>query len=177
MHSLRDNVSPILINFYVEARILRGDKWLDQDNRLTPKAIQFLDNLQASFKKVKRKAAIVSLGAEGMENIIKYRELFPKGLLPTGSAARQPVKELEERFIWFFNTYPEYDWDTVLEATARYVDDFETRSFEFMRNSGFFIKKQDKQGTTVISDLATWCGLVSEPDMVEQMETSSVRVV
>ena len=45
-----------------------------------------------------------------LTNLTIYREMFPKGLLPSGQAARVPIKELEKKMTWFFENY-KYDWE------------------------------------------------------------------
>ena len=72
---------------------------------------------------------------------MEYREIFPKGKLPSGELARQSVKELQDKFVWFFKTYPEYDWDLVLDATEYYVDTFAKKNYMYMATSSYFIKK------------------------------------
>jgi len=99
---------------------------------------------------------------EDLANIEKYREMFPKGNLPSGQPARSPVKELEKKFIWFFTNYY-YSWETILEATKKYVEQYEAEGFMYMKTSNYFIYKTnpDKTGT---STLASFCDMILDID-------------
>lgn len=92
------------------------------------------------------------------ENIIKYNELFPKGKKSGSSVSfRTNPKELYEKFKWFFQEYPEYDWNTVLTATEKYVKHFEEScDYTYMQTSKYFIKKDDKHKVST-STLSTHC--------------------
>jgi hypothetical protein len=100
---------------------------------------------------------------EWEENIIKYNEFFPKGKRPDSSHAyRTNPKELYERFIWFFNEYPDYTWDLVMQAVEQYADGFkESGDYTYMTNSKYFIKKEDKN-RQIASGLATMCWNIVE---------------
>lgn len=92
------------------------------------------------------------------ENIKKYNELFPKGKKEGSSISfRTNPKELYDKFKWFFQEYPEYDWEIVLTATEKYVKIFEeSNDYTFMQTSKYFIKKDDKNRVTT-STLSTHC--------------------
>jgi hypothetical protein len=68
------------------------------------------------------------------------------------------VKTLENSFRWFFDNYS-YSWDIILEATTKYVDDYEMKNYEFMRTSQYFVRKQNTDKTWD-SDLATYCDMI-----------------
>jgi len=100
---------------------------------------------------------------EWEEHITKYNECFPKGKRPDSTHAyRTNPKELYERFIWFFNEYPEYTWDLVHQATEQYIESFKEQSdYTYIQSSKYFIKKDDKNKQTV-SGLATMCWNIVE---------------
>jgi hypothetical protein len=60
--------------------------------------------------------------------------------------------------MWFFANYS-YSWDTILQATAYYVDTYEKQKFMYMKNSQYFIRKQIT-GATFESDLANYCEII-----------------
>ena len=147
----------------MEMRVLIADGYLNKELEITPKGHYAIEKIESHYEvddgKIKKK---LGLTAKDLENIGKYREIFPKGNLPSGSPARISVKELEKKFIWFFNNY-QYDWDTILKATKKYVQQYESEGYKFMKTSGYFIYKNglDRSGG---STLATYCDMVLEGD-------------
>lgn len=97
------------------------------------------------------------------ENIKKYNEMFPKGKKAGSSISfRTNPKELYDKFKWFFQEYPEYDWEMVLNATEKYVKMFEDScDYTFMQTSKYFIKKDDKNKVST-STLSTHCYNIAE---------------
>jgi hypothetical protein len=97
------------------------------------------------------------------EKIKQYNELFPKGKKEGSSVSfRTNPKELYEKFKWFFQEYPEYDWDMVLNATEKYIKVFEEAcDYTYMQTSKYFIKKDDKNKVTT-STLSTHCYNIAE---------------
>ena len=49
--------------------------------------------------------------------------------------------------------------ETILYATEKYVSEYELKRYEYMRNSQYFIRKQNLD-KSFESDLATYCELV-----------------
>ena len=98
---------------------------------------------------------------------IPHREIFPKGRLPSGELGRQSPKELQDKFVWFFKTYPEYDWDLILDVTEFYVDTFSKKNYLYMASSSYFIKKT-LPTKEVCSKLADYCQQVLDnPDLLK----------
>jgi hypothetical protein len=46
--------------------------------------------------------------------------------------------------MWFFETYPEYNWEMILNVTKKYVDVTLENDVRYLQSSKYFIKKQDK---------------------------------
>lgn len=154
---------PRLINAHAELRGLRAGEWIKEDNSLTEKANILLSELSSFFLARKKKAAGDLMGNEFAENMQKYVEIFPRMKLPSGKQARVHITNLETGFRWFFEKYS-YSWEVILKATNNYVTEYEKRSYEHMRTSQYFIRKQmpDKTWT---SDLADYCSIVDDaPD-------------
>ena len=139
-----------LINFHVENNLLRS-AGLIEDFKLTPKGSELLNALLP--KKLKKQKPVFT---EWKDKIEEYNNLFPK-LRKEGTKVgfRSNPKELLDKFVWFFEQYPEYDWDKVLEATKMYVESFEG-DYTYMQLSKYFLKKEDKN-RAVTSNLATMC--------------------
>jgi len=172
--SLQESVQALYLNTQVELRILKNSGWLDEQNHLTKKAEALLDDVESTFsKKVTRKRRF-QLGDEHLQRINEYRELFPKGKLPSGKYARDNIKELLTNFSWFFETYPEYGWDVILQATKEYVESF-GEGFMYMQTSKYFIKKEDKN-KVITSGLATACDAIMEGENEEE-SPSHIRVL
>lgn len=175
--SMRDSVTPIIPNLHLELRLLKTAGWITEAEppKLTPQAVALIDQIEKIFSVRKKKTSNQILGVNFKEKIKEYNELFPNVKLPSGSAARSSAGNLEERFRWFFE-HNEYSWETVLQATAIYVDEYRTKNWKFMRNSQYFIKKQEKDGT-VNSDLANYCNIVESGGDVESTPTFKSKVV
>lgn len=105
---------------------------------------------------------------EWAADINAYNDLFPKGRRSDSSIAfRANPKELYERFAWFFNEFPNYNWDLVKQATVQYINSFkESGEFTYMQNAKYFIKKDDKNKQTT-SNLATICWQILEGNDAE----------
>jgi hypothetical protein len=91
-------------------------------------------------------------------DVDQYLNLFPKIKLPSGKHARINKKVITEAFNWFFKNY-DYDWSIVLQATGAYVDEYESKNYLYMRNSQYFIRKQNSDKTWD-SELANYCDMI-----------------
>ena len=110
------------------------------------------------------------LGENFLEKIKEYRELFPAMKLPSGELARQSVQELKDKFIWFFKTYPEYDWNLVLDATDFYVFSKHKENYSFMVTSSYFIQKTDIKTKLSRSILADYCQMILDnPEILKNI--------
>lgn len=154
---IREKVSPSMVNLHLELRGLTGD-YITAGNELTAKALSLLIEIDENFKDKKTKNDRELLGPDHMKKIEEYRLLFPDLKLPSGKYARDAAKNLEVNFRWFFKTHG-YDWETVLNATKKYIDEYSSKNYDYMRTCKYFIKKQEKNGDTT-SDLANYCEMV-----------------
>jgi hypothetical protein len=138
--------------------VLKADDWLSEDLQLTSKSIIFMEEISGYFKKVKKKVNSDLMGADYVANIEAYVELFPDKKLSSGRYARVNPKNLDGAFKWFFETY-DYTWETILQATEKYVSEYEMKRFEYMRTSQYFLRKQNLD-KSFESELANYCDLV-----------------
>jgi len=150
------------VNKAIECKKLQSDNWIDKNLQLTSKSIIFIAEIDGYFKKSKKKTNIDLLGNYFIENIKKYNDIFPNKKLSSGKYARVNIKSLENAFRWFFENY-DYSWDTILEATFKYVSEYSVQRYEYMRTSQYFIRKQSTDKTWD-SDLATYCEIVNSDD-------------
>lgn len=155
----REKIVPCknLINEDVERTFAEHKGLIDKEGNLTNKAAIVLNEFETLLVKTKKKVASEVLGSDFNEKIKEYREIFPGKRLPSGELARQNVQELKDKFVWFFKTYPEYDWDLILDATDYYNELFRKKNYMYMATSSYFIKKTNPQTKEVSSKLADYC--------------------
>ncbi len=188
---IRHNVSPNLLYFLDSCRsrikptsIINGDAermiahsrgFINDDGVLTNAAVQVLDEFETFLVKTKKKVTTDVLGEGFLDRIKEYREIFPSGFLPHGEIARQSVEELKLKFIWFFKTYPEFDWPLVLEATNYYKYIKSKEGFKYMATSSYFIQKTDNKTKMLKSSLADYCQLLKDdPDIIYRESTQTM---
>jgi hypothetical protein len=164
LHCIKEKIVPsAFVNKEIESKRLQSDAWLDESLQLTSKSLIFTEEINGYFKRTKKKAAKDLMGKDFLSNIKEYVEIFPNRKLSSGKYARVNAKNLEAPFKWFFENY-DYGWEIILQATHRYVNEYEIRDYEFMRTAQYFIRKQNID-KSFESDLATYCELVlNNPD-------------
>ena len=127
---------------------------------ITKKGTDFINLLDNYFIKAKKKTNIQLMGKDFLQSIDVYREIFPKGKLPSGLPARNNTKALGESFRWFFETF-DYTWDEIYKATKMYVNEYRANNYLYMQTSQYFIAKQDKHKVKK-STLADYCDMVRD---------------
>ena len=164
LHCIKEDIIPAsYVNKQLECTILQNDGWLKEDLSLTAKSIIFMEEINSFFKKTKKKTTTDLIGQDYTSKFQEYVEIFPNIKLSSGKYARVNAKNLEAPFKWFFETY-DYDWETILKATERYVDEYSIRRYEYMRTAQYFIRKQNID-KSFESDLATYCEILkTNPD-------------
>lgn len=173
----KNNLSPLFnLSLSVEYMRLINDGWLTEDKVLTGKAFVLIQELESYFKNSKKKTSSDILGDNFMKRIDEYLEIFPKFKLPSGKYARSDKKNLENNFRWFFETHS-YEWDTVINATKMYVDEYEKQGFKYMRTSQYFIRKLNAAEKTFESELANYCEVYLNGDADFRQSHFSERVV
>jgi hypothetical protein len=137
-----------------------------KDGEITPEGNKIIITLDNYFKVHKKKTTKQLLGKSGQLNIDQYREIFPKGKLPSGVPARNNVKILTENFRWFFSEY-DYTWEEIMKATKMYVNEYRQNNYMYMQNSQYFISKQDKHKVKT-SKLADYCDMIRDGISTEE---------
>ena len=161
LYSISQNVAPNkCINASIESKRLQSDLWLTENNILTSKATLFVQDIETYFKISKKNTSVCKMGENYMEKIEEYLKIFPTFKLPSGKYARSDKKNLENNFRWFFDNH-NYSWETVLESTKRYVDEYEANGYKYMRTSQYFIRKQTAAEKSFESELANYCDMLN----------------
>ena len=171
---MKDSVTPLEINIHTTLRQIKNGGWINEDNKLTPKAQTLIAKIERLFKIQKKKTSTQLMAKDYKVNITSYRELFPNVKLPSGKAARSAFTNLETGFRWFFDNH-EYTWATILEATEIYVNEYQKMNWKYMRTAQYFIRKQESD-KTFMSELANYCAIVESGGEVE-VATFSAKVV
>lgn len=173
----KNNVVPSF-NFQISIEYMRliNDGWLTEDNKLSSKSIILVQELESYFKNSKKKTSSAIMGDDFNKKIDEYLDIFPKFKLPSGKYARSDKKNLENNFRWFFETH-RYDWETILNATKMYVDEYERQGFKYMRTSQYFIRKLNPAEKTFESELANYCDVYLNGDADYRENHFSEKVV
>jgi hypothetical protein len=150
------------VNFSLEVVKLKSGNYLTENLELSGNSLKFIQEIEGYFKKSKKKTSKTLMGDEFLENIKTYNECFPATKLPSGVYARVNVKSLENAFRWFFEEF-DYSWDIVIQATEKYVEEYSINRYNYMRNSQYFVRKQNTDKTWD-SNLATYCDMISQDD-------------
>lgn len=150
------------VNFNLEIIKLKSGNYLTENLELSGNTLKFIEEIEGYFKKSKKKTSKTLMGDEFLENIKTYNDCFPATKLPSGVYARVNVKSLENAFRWFFETF-DYSWDIVIQATEKYIEEYSINRYNYMRNSQYFIRKQNTDKTWD-STLATYCDMISQDD-------------
>lgn len=167
---IKDSVSPLKINMHLELRSLVSNGWLTKENKLTPKSITLVGQVEKLFSLQKKKTSNQLMGKGYKENVNKYKEMFPNIKLPNGKPARSATGNLEKTFRWFFENF-DYSWETIFKASGYYVNKYQKVEWKFMRTSQYFIKKDG------LSDLADFCEIVltgGDDDEIRRLVTKVV---
>lgn len=159
-----------IINEDAERFVAQNRGHVDQNGNLTPGAVFILDEFETLLVKTKKKVSSELLGTNALECINIYREMFPAKRVPKVGLLRQTVQELKEKFVWFFKTYPDFDWALVLDATDYYMYTKQKENMEFVTTSSYFIQRTDNFTKTNRSLLADYCQmLVDNPEIMKEV--------
>lgn len=153
LYCINENIEARFVNRYLELKHLRQFNYLDKHNNITILGLELLKKAEAVMQVSKPKEEAVK-----QDYLDEYYEMWPKIKLPSGKYARVDKKNLENSFKWFFKTY-KYSWETILKATALYLDHFEAKGWMYMRTSQYFIRKAEND-KSVTSELANYCSII-----------------
>lgn len=179
---IKEGIASQHINLHAELRALIKDNWIkDQTSAtghaytLSQEANKFLEEMSSQFSTTKKKVNKAIMGEDYQNNIDTYLNLFPKLRLPSGKPARSDRKNVQTALEWFMKNY-EYSWDTILKATAAYVDEYERKNYMYMQTSQYFIRKQQSDKSWG-SELANMCAVIESGDNLEDKNYFTENVV
>lgn len=92
---------------------------------------------------------------------IQFSRYFPPIRLPSGVHARGRLYQIKQKLSIFLQQYS-YDWDTIFQATEKYVHFYRSKGYMYMQNASNFIL--DKNGD---STLALECDSLAETEAVD----------
>ncbi len=184
--NLTPNQTFLLLSFYkgmTPTTITKDDKLAlinhgyinGKENFVTHEGSKIVRTLDSYFNIKTNKTSKVLMGDFHDNFIIKYRELFPTGKLPSGVPSRNNVKILTENFRWLFSEY-DYTWAEILKATKMYVNEYQKNNWLYMQNSQYFISKQDKHKVKT-SKLADYCDMVRDGVSTDDEDHFKEKVV
>ncbi len=142
---------------------------------ITHAGTKIVKALDSYFNIKSNKTAKALMGDFHESFIIKYREMFPAGKLPSGVPSRNNVKILTENFRWFFDEY-DYTWAEILKATKMYINEYQKENFLYMQNSQYFVSKQDKHKVKT-SKLADYCDMIRDGVATDDEDHFKEKVV
>lgn len=181
LYSIDERISVPQINPKSQIGSLVKEGYVDQhkkENKLsytiTKEGKSIIRKYNNYFIKAKKKTNIQLMGKDFAQKLEEYRNIFPAGRLPSGKPGRQNVRSLETAFRWFFENY-EFTWDEIMKASRMYVNEFEDKQFLYMKNSQYFVSKQDKHKVKQ-SDLADYCDMIKD-GVIDQPNHFKDRVV
>jgi hypothetical protein len=175
LYCMQQSISPNNVNLHQELRHLQNTEYLDQENKLLPKAISTIAKIESFFKIHKKKTSNQLLGEDFNKKINEYNELFPKKKAGSGKYMRTSPKNLEANFRWFFENFT-YSWETILKATEMYLSKQQDENYKYTRTSMYFIRKQDSS-KIASSDLADYCEIVESGETIQDKVIFKERVV
>ena len=161
---------PVAINYHAELRALKLLGYVSNLDKITETGVEIALKIPVTKKTVKKSVIEIT-----DDCVNKYLDLFPKGKLPSGKLARSDKKNIKSNLEWFFKTY-DYSWETVIQATAIYVDEYEKKNYLYMKTSQYFISKMNPDRTRD-SELANYCSSVINNDYQSNDNHFSEKVV
>lgn len=153
-HGIPCPVSHVNEDYEVRRLVVNG--LLDTNGRtLTDKGLKVFEDITKIVEKAKEETIIDEEFAK------EYLQIFPRMVLPSNKPARVSSKIIVKNLTWFVKTYPQYSKETILKATRYYVSKYAEDDYKFMRNSQYFISKE-QTNRMIMSSLAEFCQLIED---------------
>jgi hypothetical protein len=171
LYCIKQTSEPDNVNIHIDTRALYVAGLIDKNLNITSKGELFLQDCESlvKSKKIKKEVDVTD------DFVHKYLELWPSKKLPSGNYARADKSNIIKNLKWFFTNYS-YSMETVLHATALYVDTYALKNYKFMRTSQYFIRKSDSD-KTISSDLANYCSIIESGDIPDTENPFEDKVV
>lgn len=136
---------------------------------LTKSGMEFVESLKAEFSKTQSNVTSVDIAVSGVDTlkdvinaddvegwIDEWVDLFPRGVKSGGRLVRSDRQSCLRKMKVFLREY-DYDRDTILNATRKYVESKANDGYNYMKCAVYFIYRADTSRVDKVSDLATWC--------------------
>ncbi len=146
LQSLKDGKEDVVLGKMSNVSFLKEMDYLSSEGKLTAKSIKFLAE---TFKKITIKKTVGQ--ADVSELVKKFRDLFPAKIKTANTPVKSNEKNLIVKMIKFKKEYPKITDETILAATAKYVEGKRKEGYAFMTVAENLIYKNQ------ISQLATLC--------------------
>lgn len=164
----------ILLYKELEVRGLVAEN-LDEDESnysLTKEGIELVEFIKSEFKRSSSDVTSEDIAISGVETlkegvkegdveswIDEWVDLFPRGVKSGGRLVRSDKQSCLRKMKVFLREY-DYDKDTILNATRKYVQSKANDGYSYMRCAVYFIYRVDTSRSDKVSDLASWCDQV-----------------
>jgi len=152
LKGLCDNVE-VTVGNICNINYLHSLDYIDNTGLITDKG----KNLVASLFRETQKFVPATVN-EIDELAKKFREYFPKGVKTNNYPVRGNMTNIIRNIKKFKNEFPQYDDDTILKATEKYVKAKAKENYTFMKVSEYLIYKDN------ISLLASLCDAILEDE-------------
>ena len=150
LYSLK-NVEDVVIGKMSNVSFLKEFEYLTPEGKLTEKSEKFL---KETFIKITVRKTVKE--SDVREVTEKFRELFPDKIKSGGIPVKSNLNNLISKMITFRSKYPKIDDETILAATAKYVEEKRKEGYQFMSTAEYMISKNNT------SLLATLCDSYQE---------------
>ena len=149
--SIRDNKEYVVLGKMSNIGFLKEFEYLTPEGKLTEKSNKYLSEV---FKKITIKKVVTKSDVKELSE--KYRELFPKGIKSSNIPVRSNINSIIVKMVKFKTDYPKITDETILAATAKYVEGKRKEGYAFMTCADYMILKNG------VSLLATLCESYTE---------------
>lgn len=144
--SIRDGKEDVILGKMSNVGFLKEFSYVTPEGKLTDKSNKYLNEV---FKKITIKKTVTESDVKELSE--KYVELFPKGVKSSNIPVKSNIRSVITKMIKFKSDYPKITDDTILAATAKYVEGKRKEGYAFMTCADYMILKNG------VSLLATLC--------------------
>jgi len=156
---------------------------------LTREGVELVEYIKSNFAKDKKQLTSVDIAISGVETlteavqgnevehwISEWINIFPRGVKSGGKLVRSDEKSCLRKMKVFLREY-DYNKDTIMEATKRYVQSKENEGYSFMRCAVYFIYRIGTSIADKSSDLASWCDEVLNGDSGNSHSENNLEIM
>jgi len=138
---------------------------------LTKAGIEFVEYVKSEFANTYQQVDSAKIAVTGIEEdqlskvvnpddldvwIDEWIDIFPRGVKSGGRLIRGDKQSCLRKMRVFMKEY-QYDKQTILNATRKYIESKKAEGFQYTRCAVYFIYRVDSSQKDKVSDLASWC--------------------